>query len=100
MVEHVLALVVLDAAEEAAARHIFAGLLLERCRSTDIDRLLGAWTSRRSMSVERQPAKSAFEDTHTQARVFVKKPAANKRANKPHRPPGVGCQTSEEDVVP
>src|SRR5438105_4846538 len=40
VVEHVLAFVVLDAAEEPTARHVFARLLLEWSSAADIDRLL------------------------------------------------------------
>src|ERR1700680_357748 len=40
VIEHVLSLVVLDAAEEPAARHVFARLLLQRGGAADIDRLL------------------------------------------------------------
>src|SRR5215469_7238905 len=51
IVEHVLAFVVLDAAEEPAARHVFAGLVLEWCGAADIDRLLV-----HAPGPERQPA--------------------------------------------
>src|SRR6267154_1650727 len=56
IIKHVLAFVVLDAAEEPAARHVFARLLLERSGAADIDRLLV-----HAPGPERQPAKAAFE---------------------------------------
>src|SRR6516165_7465804 len=80
MVEHVLAFVVLDAADEPAARHVLAGLLLERRGAADIDRLLV-----HAPGPERQPAKAAFEDTHPQAWILVEEPATDKRPDKPHR---------------
>src|SRR5690242_20492461 len=51
VIVHVLPFVVLDAAEEAAARHVFARLLLERSGAADIDRLLV-----HAPRPERQPA--------------------------------------------
>src|SRR5271169_4314278 len=94
-VEHVLPFVVLDAAEEPAARHVFAGLLLEGCGAADINRLLV-----HTPGPERQPAEAAFENAHPQARILVEEAAADKRADKPHGTPRVGRQTAEEDVVP
>src|ERR1700730_1567111 len=92
IVEHVLPLVVLDAAEEPTARHVFAWLLLERRSAADIDRLLV-----HAPGPERQPTKAAFEHAHPQFRVFVEKPAADERADKPHGPPRMGGEPTEED---
>src|SRR6266404_5312527 len=58
MIEHVLAFVMLDAAEEPPARHVFAWRVLERRGAADIDRLLV-----HPPAPERQPAEAAFEDT-------------------------------------
>src|ERR1700758_5289811 len=66
IVEHVLPFVVLDAAEEAAARHVFAGLLLERGGAADVDRLFV-----HAPSPEREPSEAAFEHPHPELRVLV-----------------------------
>src|SRR5215831_13441265 len=52
IVEHVLPFVMLDAAEEPSALHVFARLLLERGGAADINRLLV-----HAPGPERQPAK-------------------------------------------
>src|SRR6266446_9547857 len=52
-VEHVLALLALDAAEETAARQVFARRVFEGCRAADIDGLLV-----HAPGPKRQPAKA------------------------------------------
>src|SRR3984893_17839040 len=95
IVEHVLAFVVLDAAEKPAARHVFARLLLEGRGTADIDRLLV-----HAPGPERQPAKPAFEHAHPQARILIKEPAGDKRPDKAQGTTGVTRKTGEEDVSP
>ena len=94
-IEHVLPLVMLDAAEEPAARHVFARLLLERSGAADIDRLLV-----HAPCPERQPAEAAFENAHAQFRIAVEQPTADERADKAHRAPGVRRQAPEENILP
>src|SRR6266700_1449639 len=93
--EHVLALLMLDAAEEAAARQVLARLHLELGGAADIGVLLV-----HAPSPKRQPAKAAFEGTEAQARVAVEDPAADKRGYKSHRAPGMRGEAAEKDVVP
>src|SRR5437868_11250954 len=95
IVEHILAFVVLDAAEEPAARHVFARLLLEWSGAADIDRLLV-----HAPGPERQPAKAAFEHAHPQFRIFVEQAAADERADEPHCAPGMRGEPAEEDILP
>src|ERR1700758_2192860 len=95
VIQHVLALMVLDATEKPPARHVFAGLHLERRGAADIDRLLV-----HAPGPKRQPAEAAFEHAHPQSRIAVEDPAADERADKPHCAPGMRRQAAEEDVLP
>ncbi len=95
MSKHVLALVVLDAAEEPPARHVFAGLVLQGRDAADIDRLLVE-----APSPERQPAKAAFEHPHAQCGIAVEEAAADERGDKPHRAPRVRRGAADKDVLP
>src|ERR1700730_15757208 len=61
-IEHVLALLALDAAEEAAIRQVFARGVLQGCRAADIAGLLV-----HPPRPERQPAEAAFEHPQAQA---------------------------------
>src|SRR5438552_16904166 len=71
--EHVLPLLMLDAAEEAAAGQVFARLHLELGGRADIGVLLV-----HAAAPERQPAKAAFERAKAQARIAVEDAAADK----------------------
>src|SRR6516162_2640866 len=95
IVEHVLPFVVLDAAEEPAARHVFAGLLLEWGRAANIDGLFV-----HAPGPERQPTKTALEHPHPQLRIFVVEAAADEGTDKPHGAPGVSGEPAEEDILP
>src|ERR1700730_652992 len=79
IIEHILPLVVFDAAEKPAAGHVFAGLLLERGGAADIDRLLV-----HASAPDGHPTEAAFEHAHSEAREPVEQPAADKRSDKPH----------------
>ena len=94
MLEHVLALVVLDAAEEASAHHVFARLHLQRRGAADVDRLLV-----HPPGPERQPAEAAFQHAHAQRRVPVEHAAADERRGETHRAPRMRGEPAEEDVV-
>src|SRR6516165_11398659 len=94
-VEHILALLALDATEEAAAGQVFARFQFERCGAADIDELL-VHTPR----PERQPAEAAFEHTHSEARVTVHDAGADEGGDKPHSSPRMRGEPAEEDVVP
>src|SRR5271167_2805792 len=95
MSKHVLAFMVLDAAEESATRHVFTGLVLQIGGAADIDRLFVE-----APRPERQPAETSFEHAHAQGRKPVEKSAADKRGDEPHRPPGVGGGATDKDILP
>src|SRR5437016_13710433 len=95
VVEHLLAFVALDAAKEPSARHVFAGLVLERRGAADVDRLLV-----HALRPERQPAGAALEDAHAQAGIPIEDPGADEGRHESHTAPWVRGETAEEDVVP
>src|SRR5437867_5449996 len=77
VVKHVLAFVLLDAAEEPSTGHVLAGSMLERGDAPDIDRLLV-----HTLGPEREPARAAFQDAHAQAGIPDRK---STRLNSSHR---------------
>src|SRR5207245_10446112 len=95
VVEHLLALVVLDAAEEAAAGHVLARRVLERRHDSYVHRLLV-----HPYGPEGKPCRAALQDAHAQARVAIHDAGADEGGHEAHAAPRVGRETTEKDVVP
>ena len=94
VLQHVLALVMLDAAEEPAAHHVFGWRHFQWRGGTDIDRLLV-----HAPGPEWQPAEAAFQHAHAQPRIAVEHAPTDERRGEPHRAPGMRGKPAQEDVV-
>ena len=92
--EHVLAFVMLDAAEEPPAHHVFGGLQLQRCRAAHVDRLLV-----HAPGPEWQPPEAAFQHAHAQSRITIEQTRTDERRGEPHRAPRMRGKAAKEDVV-
>src|SRR5579862_4544714 len=88
--EHILAFLVLDRTEIAAALQVFARLHVEFGGRADIGVLLV-----HAAAPERQPAEAAFQRAEAQIRVAIQRAAADEGGDKAHRAPRVRRQPAE-----
>src|SRR5215813_8463393 len=95
VVEHLFALMPLDAAEKPPAGHVLARRVLEGRHAADVDRLLV-----HALGPERKPAEPAFQDAHPQAGIAIHDPGPDESRHESHAAPRMRGETTEKDVVP